>query len=191
MISFSTNIATLLQNPSIECFYVVKIGTYKTTSYFTDITLSNNETYLSDGKLVNVDPPRLSSSVDREIYKVVLADADYSLGTIMQSGLVGSNFEVRLIFIDPTTNLPYTTLTDTVLSYKGDVDSIGYSVETGNSGQVLLEVSGASPMADLDLTKAFYTSKEYIRGLADNSQDSCFDQVYEGSGPVAIKWGKV
>lgn len=193
MISFNSTLIALLQNPTVNAFYMVKIGIgsstfYRTTSHFANITLSNGDTYLSDGKLLSADVPRLSATVDREVYKITLADPDYSLGATMQSGLVGKLFEVRVGFIDPTTNIPYTDVANTILAYKGIVDSIGYSIETGNIGQAILTVSGASPMADLDLTRTPYTSKEYIRGISQN--DSCFDQVYEGAGPVNLKWGK-
>jgi hypothetical protein len=192
MISFNSTLIALLQNPVINAFYLVKIGLpsgfYLTTSHFANITLSNGDTYLSDGKLLSADVPKLSSVVDREIYKVVLADVDYTLGAAMQTGIVGKVFEVRIGFIDPATEVPYTQIENTILAYKGIIDSIGYSIETGNTGEAALSISGASPMADLDLTRTPYSSKEYIRGLFPN--DSCFDQVYEGSGPVNIKWGK-
>jgi hypothetical protein len=192
MISFNSTLVALLQNPVVNAFYMVKIGLpsgfYLTTSHFTNITLSNNDTYVADGKLLDADVPRLSATVDREIYKIVLADPDYSSGATMQSGLVGKLFEVRIGFIDPVTNIPYTAITDTILAYKGIVNNIAYSIETGNIGEAALSISGASPMADLDLTRTPYTSKEYIRGISQN--DSCFDQVYEGAGPVNLKWGK-
>lgn len=189
MIEFSQNIKTVLQNPTIETFVLVRINDYYTTDYPTNITLGDGSTYISDGKLVSVDPPKLSSSVDRELYKVALADPDYSIGNNMQTGLVGRPFQVRLGFVDPTTLQPYTAITDTVLIYKGFVDNIAYNIETGNNGEVILSVTGASPMADLDLVKTFYISKDFIRGL--NATDNSFDQIYEGSGSVNLKWGRV
>jgi hypothetical protein len=188
MIQFSTTISTVLQNPIIDAFYCVTIGTYKTTSYISNITLSNGEIFQSDGKLISVDAPRISTTVDREIFKVTLADTDFALGAQFQSGLVGNLFEIRLILINPSTNQPYLTLTDTILAYKGLIDNIGYSIQTGSIGENILVISGSSPMNDLDLTKPFYTSREYIREKYPN--DSCFDQIYEGSGPVNLKWGK-
>jgi hypothetical protein len=187
MIEFSNNIKTLLQNPVIDAFYMVRINTYLTTSHVTNITVDGN-TYLSDGRLLSVDPPKLSSSVDRELYKVTLADPDYSIGGTMQTGIVGKTFEVRLGFVDPITSQPYTALSDTVLIYKGFVDSIAYNIETNQQGEVALLVTGASPMANLDVTKTFYTSRDFIRSISPT--DSCFDQVYEGSGTVNLKWGK-
>lgn len=188
MIQFSTTIANILQNPTIDAFYCVTIGSYKTTSFHSNITLSNGEVFESDGKLLSVDPPKISAVVDREIFKVTLSDSDFSLGAQFQSGIVGTNFEVRVLLLNPNTNLPYTNITDTIIAYKGKIDNIGYSFETGNIGNSILGISGSSPMNDLDSIKNFYTSREYIR--TKYPDDSCFDQIYEGSGPVNIKWGK-
>ena len=43
-------------------------------------------------------------------------------------------------------------------------------------------------MADLDAVKPFYTTKDFVRQL--NPDDSCFDQIYHGSGFVNLNWGK-
>lgn len=187
MIQFSNTLIQLLQNPVIEAFYLIKVHTYRNTSYFTDITF-NNEIYVADGKLLSADPPRMSAIVDRELYKIVLADPEYSFGSLLGNNLIGRNFEVRLIFVDPVTKLPYLELENTLLIYKGIVDSTAYAIDTSNLGEVAISISGSSPMADLDLTKTFYTSKEFIRNISSN--DTSFDQVYEGSGNVNLKWGK-
>jgi hypothetical protein len=188
MIQFSATVISLLQNPVINAFYMVKIDTYLSTTHIANITLSNGDAYVADGKLLNVDSPKLSATVDRELYRVVFADPDYAIGNGMQTGLVGKNFEVRIGFVDNTTNAPYTNISDTILAYKGKVDNMSYSIDSGDVGEISLAITGSSPMSDLDSTKAFYTSKEYIRSLYPS--DSCFDQIYEGSGPINLKWGK-
>lgn len=186
MIQFSSTLIQLLENPVIEAFYLVTVGTYRTTSYFTDITY-DSQLYLSDGKLLSADPPRLSAVVDRELYKIVLADPEYALGSLT-TNIVGDNFEVRLIFNDPTTGNPYLNPADTILLYKGTVDSNAYAIDTNNAGEVAISISGSSPMADLDLSRPFYTGKEFIRNISNN--DTSFDQVYDGSGNVNLRWGK-
>lgn len=187
MITFSSTISSILQGVSIESFYCVKIGSYKTTSFNTNITLGA-DTYQSDGRLLLVDPPRISATVDREIFKVTLADSDFYLANLFQGGIVGSVLDVKLLFIDPATSLPILTTNDVLTIYKGIVDNISIGIQTGNTGEANITISGASPMNDLDLTRTFYSSKEYIRGRYPF--DSCFDQIYEGSGPVSLKWGK-
>jgi hypothetical protein len=188
MIAFSPTIAALLQNPTIDAFYCVTIKNYKTTSFYNDVTLSNGEVFLADGKLFSVDPPKISAVVDREIFRVVLADPSYGLGASFESGLVGGLFEVKIVLTDPVTKVPYTNISDCIIAYRGLIDNIGYSIQPGNEGETLLAISGSSPMNDLDLTKNFYTSREFIK--TKNPDDTCFDQIYEGSGPVNLKWGK-
>jgi hypothetical protein len=188
MISFTPTVQNILSQISIESFYLVKVGTYKSTNHFSNLTLSNGETYVADGKLASVDSPRLSATVDREIYKVSFVDNDYSLSYLVDSNLVGADFEVRISFIDPVTKLPVSDISDTLLAYKGIVDAGGYSLKLDSIGEVVLQISGASPVADLDATRTFYGSRDHVRSISPN--DSSFDQVYEGSGAVNIKWGK-
>jgi hypothetical protein len=188
MIVFSNTVADIQSQPVVESFYMVRIGNYRTTNYFTEITLSDNQLFVADGRLVSVDTPRLSSYVDREVYKCVLADSDFVLGYMVDNNIVGSVFEVRIGFVNGSTGLPVTTIRDTILAYSGIVDTSGYNIKTDAIGETLLQVSGASPMADLDATRPFYGGKDWVRKIYPN--DASFDQVYEGSGAVNIRWGK-
>lgn len=189
MIQFNSTVIGLLSNPVISVFYLVRVADYYTTSHYNNITLTNGQTYIADGKILQADAPRLSPTVDRELYRVSFADPDYSLTGIVGDGIVGQPFEVRLCFIDPTTNAPYTNISDTLLAYKGVVDNVSYSISLGNLGETVAVVSGASPMADLDATRAYYSSKEFIKEIDPN--DSSFDQIYEGAGPINLRWGRV
>lgn len=188
MIQFSQTLVNILNQPSIEAFYLVDILGYRTTNYYTNITLSNNETFLSDGKLLSVTPPKLSTVVDRELYNITFADPNFEYGQFAEAGLVGQPVSVRLCVVDPVTELPLTNINDTILVYKGRVDSANYSIDTNEVGSTQFNVNCASPMANLEGVKAFYGSKQFIRNL--NSNDSSFDQVYEGAGTLAMKWGK-
>lgn len=188
MIAHSPVVAAVLSQPNPEAFYLVTIGSYRTTSHFSDVTLSDGSTFVSDGRLLTIDPPRISTSVDRELFKLALSDDDDGLTSLLESNPVGAPFEVRIGFINTSTGQPYTNINDTVVSYGGIVDSVGQSIQTGELGDKQLIVNGASPMADLDAVRTFTGSRDYIRGIAPD--DSSFDQVYEGSGQVNLKWGK-
>lgn len=193
MIQFNQTLINVLSQPSIESFYLVKIAAielspYLITSYASNITLSNGETYINDGRLVSVTPPKLSTVVDREIYTITLTDSDYFYGQFAETGLVGKKVEVRVGFINQNTGLPLTDISDTLLIYRGQVDSASYSIDTSNVGSVIFTLSCASPMANLDGVKVFYGSKPFMRDL--NTEDTSFDQVYEGSGKINLKWGK-
>jgi hypothetical protein len=190
MITFTNTVIEILSNPSLEAFYVVEIGNnlYRITSYQRDITLSNGKTYISDGRLLGVDPPQLSSTVDREVYKILLSDPEFISGLDIESSFVGQFAEVRLCFVNPITGQPEVDIENTALIYRGTVDSAAYSIDTSIIGDVTLSISCSSPMYDLDLIKPVYLSKDYIRGL-DSADNSC-DQVYQGSGQLSLKWGK-
>lgn len=191
MIQFSEKVKQILSQPTIEAFYLVDVdsGLYRTTSFFRDITLSNGVTFSNDGRLLSVDPPQLSSTVDREIYKISIADPDFNSGDSADRGLIGKLVEVRIGFVNQATNLPETNIVDTVLVYRGKIDGTSYIVNTNTIGEAVLNVTCSSPMADLDLRKPIYTTKDAARSR-EPSDTSC-DQIYEGSGQLTLKWGKV
>lgn len=188
MITFSNNIQNVLQQPTIESFYLVDIDGYKTTSFYTNITLSNNEVFLADGRLLEVDPPKLSTSVDRELYQISFADPDMFFGGPAETALVGRPVTVRLGFVDQTTKQPYLNINDTVIIYKGFVDSGAYDLSLEDNGSSVFSVSCASPMANLDMVRTLLTSRESLANIDVN--DTSFNSVYQGSGQIRLKWGK-
>jgi len=171
------------------------------TSIPYDITISNGTTYLASNGLQGVDPPRLSQTVDRESYKVVFADPNYLMKSYFEAGAVGDKIEVYIGFINPTNaallgtdsvsvspKAPFKNMSDTILAYRGSVDTHGYDVNF-ESGEVTATIEGSSPMSDLDMVRAFNTSRDAIRQY--NAADTSYDQIYEGSGEIVTKWGKV
>jgi hypothetical protein len=194
MRQLSSNIQTLIANETVQAFYMVLIRHYddgfihfNTTSCYCDVTLSNGISYVSDGKLKSADPPQINTNVDREQYKVILSDPAFDEGANVGNGLVGKIMEVRVGFINPATGLPFTNIEDTFVTYKGRVDRTSYLVDT-EDGNVDLEIIGVSPLISLDMVKGYYTSRDNVR--AQDSTDSSFDSVYEGSGAITVRWGK-
>lgn len=106
MISFSAKMLACLSKDDIEAFYLLRItnsdgsAIYSSTTHFMDITLSNGNTYTADGLIMSVDNPQTSSSIDREQYKVALADPAFAQGISAQTGLVGKFLETRIGFIN-------------------------------------------------------------------------------------------
>lgn len=194
MIQFSANIQTVLSQMPIETFYMLRVsninGTaiYSSTDYFMNVTLSNGYVYTADSLLLSVDPPQLSSTVDREQYKIVLSDPSFSQASIIENNIVGKYLETRIGFINQTTGLPYLTASDTLIVYKGRIDSAGYVIDSGEIGESKLQITGSSPISNLDQKNGIYLSKETIRNA--NGNDSSCDQIYEGSGALMLKWGK-
>ena len=194
---------------------------FTSTSLYTDITLTddlganlnsstNYHVYISDDSIISVDLPSLSTNVDREQYKIVvsannllnaaptidintknisLTNKEFGQLANTQNMLIGRGIEGRIGFINTTTGMPFTKLSDTILIYKGTIESIGYLIKTQEMGESLLQITGSSPMRNLDLKSGLYLSKDYIRQV--NLNDSCCDQIYEGSGAVTLKWGRI
>jgi hypothetical protein len=193
MMTFSATVKALIATKKFTTFSCIEIrdrnnGLIKNvTNNPYDITLSDSSTYLSDGTLLSIDPPQMNSSVDREQYKISFADPNFAEGEYASDGLIGSKVKNRLCFIG-SDGYPLTSIADTVLVYAGRVDGTAYVVKTGTTGEAILQITCASPMADLDYKKGLITSKDFVRGR--NSDDSSCDMVYGGSGVLQLRWGK-
>jgi len=197
MIQFSQTVSSILSQPAIEAFYLVEVSIsptviYRSTSYYRDVVVLNGSTpistYINDGRLVQIDSPRLSSTVDRELFKISFADPTFTFGAEVDSGLIGKMVDVKVGFVNQTTKLPELDISNLLTVYRGKIDSTEYSINTATTGEVLLNVNCSSPMNDLDMTKPFYTTKDATFGR--DASDTSFDQIYEGSGVLQLKWGK-
>jgi len=194
MITLSENLAAALALDCIESFYMVKIVNKASrvllaiTSFYTDFTLSDGQLYRSNAYILSIDPPQLNSSVDREQYKIALNDPSFSFRGEVDAGLVGKIIEVRLGFVDTSTDIPYSDISDTIIAYKGKIDSASYILDTKDLGSNTLEIIGASPMNSLDQTNGIYSSREFIR--AWHATDSCCDQITLGTASMIMMWGK-
>jgi hypothetical protein len=192
MITFTTNQLLVFSTPPIDFCYTIKISddialVKAITSHHSNLIIAG-VTYLADGSLLGIDPPRVSTSVDRESFKFQLSDPNFLEGESAVSGYIGKEIEIRMIFRDPTTELMLTNVEDTLLIYSGYGDGTSYLINSREIGESILQVTCSSPLADLDHKKSMYASRDYVRGR--NYQDSSCDQVYAGSGKLQLKWGK-
>ena len=205
MKTISNAVLTLLGRMGTETFVLIEIKSSPiiriTTSQF-DIVLSNisgAETYAADGPIVAIDPPRLTSIVDREAYKITLADADGTLRALFNAGIVGTAVSVRFGFINngpPVvdsagnsvgTGAPLLDYRDTIMVYSGAIDTTNITADFNeNTNTATIECS--SPMGALDMRKAFFTSKDSMRNK--NAEDTSFDFVHVSSGAATLLWGK-
>jgi hypothetical protein len=189
MIQLSDNVRLILSEPTVRMFTMVSVGDYKVTDYFNSITLNNGDYFLSDGRLLGIDPPAMTTSVDRQQYKISFADDDNFFGAMFEEvGYSGLPTFVRVGLLDPYSGLPRTDVNDTIMIYKGRMDNGGYSFNTESVGDATFTVNCTSPMGALDLIKTFYTTKDAY--LNSYPEDTSFSQVYEGSGQITLKWGK-
>jgi hypothetical protein len=185
MIQLNSVIMNLLSQPTVEAFYLIDFSNYRLTNFYSNLEVNSN-TYSNSVGIVSVSPPKLSTSVDRETCTIVLDDPSFQFGQFAEQNLVGVSLRIRFAFIDQTTKQPDTN--NTLLVYQGIIDQVVYSIESDQIGSSQFGIVCASPMANLDATRPFYTSKQFVRNL--NPEDSSMDQVYEGSGSLLLKWGR-
>jgi len=193
MITFSAAMITAMSTQPVDYFHMIKIVnelgavTKAVTTHWANV-LINSVTYLADGSLVRFDPPQITTTVDREQYKFILADPSFNEAAATEASLVGHRVEVRVGVLHATTKQPLTNLSDTLLVYAGRIDGASYNIKTDRIGESLLQITCASPLADLDMKRMLYCSRDFVRGR--HPDDSSCDQVYGGSGVLALKWGK-
>jgi hypothetical protein len=194
MRQLSPNIIAALSASIENAFYLLRLyvkggSTLLTsTSHYANVTLSNGITFTANDLLLTVDPPQLSTTVDRSQFKVILADNEILQGAIADAGLLGKRMEVYIGFINPANGLPFTNVEDTFLAYRGLIDSAGYKISTGSVGESQFVITGSSPLISLDMKKGILLSRDSIRQR--NINDACCDQINEGSSGYTIKWGK-
>jgi hypothetical protein len=197
MVKLSSTVETIVRLQRIKYFFLVTLGTDKFfTSLPYDITMGDSITYLSDSGLLGVDPPLITSTVDRSSYKVTFSDVNFLLKSYFEQGATGDNLSVRVGFFNTTeasigevaVGDPFTNLADTVLVYRGIIDSQKYQIDLSEN-EVYAVIEGSGPMADLDLVRPYFTNKD--SALQRNGGDTSFDKVAEGSGQIKLKWGKV
>ena len=209
MRNLGTFVDNILLQDEVSIFYLVEIhrpqvtfsdntvlpavDIYDTTHY-TDLDFNGN-TYVSSSGLLVVDAPRLSQAVDRSPYKITYIDPTFEKRSLFESGLTGAYVVVRIGFLNTTQSPvdgylvgePILSVDKTVIVYSGTVDTQGYSI-TPQEGTVIAVIENSSPMAALDLSRPFYTSREFLRKLSPD--DSAFDQVYLGSQAISLRWGR-
>lgn len=194
MIQFSNNVINLINSNTASAFFILKItnidgSVFKaTTTHYHDVTMSDSIIYLSDDYIIAVDPPRLDSNVDRDQYKLTLADPSFLNIAAFDNILLGKTLELRLCFMDTFTNTILTNLNDTFVVYRGKVDGMTVTISTEEVGSAELVVTCASPMFSLEMSRGIYLSNDYIKSL--DATDDCCSQLYQGSGSIVLRWGR-
>jgi hypothetical protein len=203
MLKLSNTVNQIIASRNIQYFFLVTIesaspifGTRRYTSNPYDITMDDTFTYTSNNTLLSVDPPKLSNTVDRASYTLSFSDTEFLFKSYFEEGATGDAVTVRLGFINSldvtldgiTPGNYFPQITNSVLVYKGVIDGQKYQLELDEESSAVVQIECSSPMADLNLVKPFFTSKESMR--QKNSNDTSFDSNYQGSGQIKLKWGK-
>jgi hypothetical protein len=183
----SNSIENLLSSSTVRPFTLVqlesadRIYTYTTLSY--DVYLEGAR-FVSGAYLMAVDTPRNSSSVDREKFRVVLSDPERFFSNAFRQGIIGRNLKVWMGFIDSSARTSVFTSDDVFLAYEGFIDESGISNDFEALG---VTITGASPMANLDIRAGYPVSRDGMDQI--NSNDTSFDFLYKGSNKT-LEWGK-
>jgi hypothetical protein len=192
----SQNIRTIFAADDPVSFYLVKLTT--PTAQLLDTTLPFPVNIIGMGtfqpsSLLSVDPPRMSDTVDRAVYKISYSDDTFEKIAMFESGLTGSGIEIYVGYFNNTSATlgdaaPGQILRnkeDLLLAYAGVVDTQSYNVNP-SEGKVVAGIECASPVASLGLSRAFRTSPEGMKRFS--AVDTSFSQVYvDGS---KLPWGK-
>jgi hypothetical protein len=204
MRTISSNVQTLLDLENISYFYCIAIGPFldlngaSVSLYHTQVpggVILGGNSYTDDHTLLHVDPPRMSSTVDRESYKLAYADPTFYYRALFEKGFSGVNIVIRVGFYNTTDSnlgsaspgMPLSNIEDTLIIYSGTSDNHGYSIDMG--GEVTVTLECTSPMGALAMTKSILTTKDSINQV--DSTDTSYDQVFQGSKGIDILWGKV
>lgn len=200
----SPNIKLLSAYEEISVFYLSEIALtnndiFRETNLAYPIEIPGYGVFSPSTGMISFEAPRLSSAVDRETYKITYIDPEFRLRAAFEAGLTGAKVRTGVGFFNTTSGnmtsggvsvLPGEPLLgaeDIIIAYSGRVDTQGYSIEP-DSGTVIAVLEGASPMASLEMTKSFYTSKESMGQV--NAADTAFDEIFIGAAKVSYSWGR-
>ena len=186
MRTFSNAVQTVINSDKIKFVFLIKLefnSNYYLCSYHRELEY-NNDVYLANSGLFEFDSPKFSSVIDRESYKIVIADILDEMSDEFRANVVGKPIQVFVALLDAN-DQPLLDVEDVLSVYSGYVDSPAI---TNDFEQKLAVIEGTSPMSDLDLVKVFTASKDGMDQV-DNT-DTSFDEIYENKS-VSIKWGKI
>jgi hypothetical protein len=185
MRQFSTNATAALAEDYVDFFILIKLE-FGTTHYYTSLPYDltyDGQTWSSDGGLFEYDPPSTSSVIDREAYRIAVADVSGTMQAEIASNVIGAPMSVFGGFLDAS-GAPLLGSDDVFLIYKGTVDA---PTITNDFEQRLAVFEGTSPMSDLDMVRTLITSKDGMDQYS--ATDTSFDEVFEDA-EINLKWGK-
>jgi hypothetical protein len=188
MIEFSNDVKYLFVNNVMETETLIKIdtGRYETTAPV-DIVM-DGLTYTKHSTLIATTQPQLSDTLDSSEYTLQFSDSGMVSGETagaLQNALV----EVYYVFYDSSNGTYLKGINDRILVYKGRVNSATYAIETDEIGESTFTITCGSPVSNLEMVKSLRSSRSFVRENIRND-DTCFDQMYEGSGVINLRWGK-
>ncbi len=194
MRKISPDLLDVLSNYVAEPMLLIKIGGvgYNMNMRFTSCSYDiefNEEIYLANNSIVSVDIPKVSEVMDKESYKITLADHDKSYLPYLEQGITNIPLEVRAVFVDTRggPNDGQLMLNDTAMIYKGLLNTGSYDLDY-SSGTSTLVLTASSALASLDNISVFRVNPSYLKSV--NPADTTFDFVFDDKVTIDLKWGK-
>lgn len=205
MRNLSANFSTLLARNDATPFFLIRILKTVTTKHDTVVLMETSNAYdinvpglgnfVATDTIRSIEAPKVSTSVDREPYRVSYNDFTSSKMTLFEDGLSGAKMTAWVGLFNMTNATlggaapgePLVNISDLLIAYEGAIDSQGFTASV-KEGSVIAYIEGASPVASLSMVRAYNTSKEFLKRR--NSVDVAFDEVHEGSVKISKVWGK-
>lgn len=188
MITISKN---FLDRPAIIC---VEISDFRFTTHHSNITIGGDVFYANQDVSLTLGMPQFTSDIDRDLYTINFSDSKHTLQTNFNGGWDNATVSIVSYYINTSHQVE---LTEPFIIYEGFVSSYSYNIDTSAIGEVVATITCSNLMSSLDATDPFYTSAQFINSIVtgdseyDTVIDTSYDQIYEGSGNIVLKWGKV
>jgi hypothetical protein len=172
-------------NPTIFFLVYVAPDIYR-TDFPRDIMVGPFN-FISDSSLLGLDPPVLTSNIDRQQFKITFSDIDFSMAEQFSSNYMGRGAYVRMASLSSSKEAP-TSLSQTMLVYEGIVEHFSVDIDPGMSGSSKLTLSCSNPMADLDARRPYKTTADHMSKRYPG--DTSFDNVHQVSRQISLRWGR-
>lgn len=176
-----------LQRNPLKFFVVVGIFIDSGTLWFSSFArpFVCDDIYIRGGAdLQAVDTPRVSSSVDKEKFRVVFSGRDSIPLLEQKSNLSGRELEVWVGYHDEDGIPVNDSFNKMMLAYRGGIDQ---NAIQNDFESIRVMITGTSPLVNLDQRGGYPVSKDGMDQI--NTNDTSFDFLYKGSSKT-LEWGK-
>jgi len=201
MKSLSAILLDLMSRDGPAPFLLIDIGPNPSGEHLRFTTLPYDfvydaNTYETDSGLAKLDPPAISSLLEKGAYGIGFHDPDYLMRPFFESSggsqIIGTDILLLGGFINTSESPEYgadpgQSYGEYFVVYEGYLNSASYKINLAE--ETLLLIEGAAPMAALEMRRSILTSQDFIQQQYPTYTD--YDELYEGSDGLVLKWGKI